>query len=195
MVGAGTGDDQNYYFELMDAIEHPIWVVPGQLRFSEGFIIKDKGDKAKTIWVQFGRSTPINVQANMDNVWKMGGAGEKGFHFVFKVNVDKEKGQDVIKLPPKEIKICGSFGEYYENSMFGPPLPTVQVRKGKDGPIAITEKSKKPEQGDIRDGGFDAMWYPKPIEIKKTFAGEFSVKLEADYPPLGKITSEWMSGE
>ena len=76
-------------------------------------------------------------------------------------------------------------------SLFGPPIPNVHVRKGKDGPVVMHEKMGRAETADINRSNV-YMYLPKDFEAKKTFVGEGSVQLECDFKPLGKITSDWV---
>lgn len=193
LIAIGSGDDATYFLDLVEAIDHPIWVVPGTFSLYEGYFITGRGDKAQTMLISAGQRRTINIEPAKDNTWKLGGSGEKGFQFVFKAETVKEGSKEIIRLPAKEVKMVGSFGEFYEFPMFGVPTPTVTVRKGKDGPVVATEKMKKPESADL-DVSTDMMWFPKTLDITKTFGGEYSVKMEGEYKPLGKITSEWISG-
>ncbi|MSR74387.1 MAG: hypothetical protein EXS14_02800 [Planctomycetes bacterium] len=190
---AGSGEDSTYYFDLMQAKDKAIWVVPGALSFQHGYIIEGRGDKANTIWITHGRSGVLNVQPSVVTTWKMGGAGDDGFTFVFKATVKKDGATESILIPAKEVKIYGAFGEQYESLMMGPPLPTVTVRKAKDGPVVATGKMKKPDNEDSRESA-DLIFLPKTLELKKDFSGGFEAKLEADYKPLGKINSAWTPG-
>lgn len=189
MIAQGSGEDITYYFDLMTAVDHPIWVVPGTFKFFEGFMAQGKGEKAQTILIRGEKAGVMTIEPAKLNSWDMGGAGS-GFTFKFKAEITKENGQEIIRIPGKEVSIVGAFGETYEYSMLGAVQPMVLVRKGKEGNAILTEKMKKAESSDL-DQDTNLMWFPKKLEIKKPFAGEASVKLECDYKPLGKITSEW----
>ena len=190
---SGSGEDSTYYFDLMQAKDKAMWVVPGALTFQHGYIIEGRGDKANTIWITRGRSGVLNVQPSALTAWKMGGAGDEGFTFVFKATVKKDGATESILIPAKEVKIFGAFGEQYESPMMGPPLPTITVRKAKDGPVVATGKMKKPDNEDSRESA-DLIFLPKTLEMKKDFSGGFEARMEADYKPLGKIVSAWIAG-
>ena len=75
-----------------------------------------------------------------------------------------------------------------------PVAPVVSIRKGKDGPIWLAKKKmRRPEREDY-NADFNLIWSPKTLEVKKAVSGDYSVKLEADYAPLGKISSQWSVG-
>ncbi len=189
---SGTGENSTFFFDLMQAKDKPMWVIPGALSFQHGYFIEGRGDKATTMWITHGRSGVLNATPDALTTWKFGGAGD-GFTFVFKASTKKEGGTESIHVPAKEIKIYGAFGEQYESPMMGPPLPTVSVRKAKDTAIQVTGKMKKPDTEDSRES-VDLIFLPKSLELKKPFAGEFEARMEAEWKPLGKIASAWTPG-
>jgi hypothetical protein len=189
LIATGTGEDDAYYYDLVEAMDGPIWVIPGIHAFYEGFIAEGKGDRTQMIRITRGRSGTIPIEAGKENVWKMGGAGD-GFRFFFEARTE---GNEVV-IPAKSVGIIGGFGEGYERSTFEPVLPTVQFRKGKDGPIVATEKMRRCETADLTaNNDNDLIWYPKTLTVKKSWTGDFMVRMEADYPPLGHIASDWIS--
>ena len=189
---SGTGENSTYYFDLMQAKDKAIWVIPGALSFQHGYFIEGRGEKAVTMWITHGRSGVINAAPNALTTWKFGGAGD-GFSFVFKATTKKEGAVESIQIPAKEIKIYGCFGEQYESPMMGTPLPTVSVRKAKETAVQVSGKMKKPDNEDSRESA-DLIFLPKSLELKKSFPGEFEARMEADWKPLGKIASAWTPG-
>ncbi len=190
LIAQSSGDDTTYFYNLMDAIDHPVWVIPGAHHFYEGFMGEGKLDKATTIHITRGRSGAFPVEVAKENVWKFGGAGDQGFTFIFNPTTE---GNEMV-IDGKTIKIFGAAGEGYERSLLGVPSGVVQVRKAKTtGPIVGSEKLKKPELADIRETR-DYMHFPKTVRMKKTWSGDYEVKIEGEHPILGKITSDWIAG-
>jgi hypothetical protein len=194
LIASGTGGDATYFINLLDAMDKPIWVVPGNHQFSHGYFAQGKGIKAKSIQIWKGRSGVQNVEVAQMNTWDFGGAGG-GFTFGFKTETRKKKGQEYVVIPAKNLKVYGAFGEEYGIFLTGHVLPEVSMRKGKDGPIWLQKKKmRKPETADYNKD-FSLIWVAKTLEVKKASAGDYSVMMEADYPPLGKIVSSWQAGE
>jgi hypothetical protein len=190
MIAQGTGDDLDYRYDLMQALDKPMWVVPGAHSFVEGYIGRGTGDRRETIWIRRGRSGLKEVQAGQMNTWAMGGTGE-GFRMAFKPELQKERGQEKVFIKGLAIEVFGSAGEEYQRFFMGPVLPEVQIRKGDEGPVVVKGQTMRlPEESDIEQTS-DYLWFPKSMEIKKNFAGDAYVKLIADYPPLGRMESEW----
>jgi len=189
-------EDQNYFHDLLQCREKPQWVVPGDRIFWEGYIAMGKGDKRQTIWIQRGRARPFTVTAGMLNIWKMGGAGDGGFVFDAKATVEKGSGgKSQIVLLGSDVKIYGSFGELYASITTGHVTPQVQVSVGKASTKAVIKKKMRaPERTDVTKNS-NNMFCPKTLELKKEFSGsDYRFKLSADYKPLGRIQSDWITG-
>ncbi|MAG57274.1 MAG: hypothetical protein CMJ83_13355 [Planctomycetes bacterium] len=193
MIAHGSAADDSYYYDLMQAVDSPMWVVAGVHNFHEGYIARGKGMKRQTLWIRKGRARAKEILVGQLNTWKMGGAGDGGFVFHFKSETRKEKGKSLIVITGKDVKLFGSGGEEYARSMLGVYLPDVQIRKGKDGPVVVRDKMRSPETADLNETT-DNMWFPKTMSAKKNFSGEFSVKMVCNYKPLGKVESEWIVG-
>ena len=186
MLAQGAGEDATYFIDLMLAAEKPIWVRPGIYSFFSGEISSGTGRKAQAMRVSKGRSGTLSIEPGKMNIWKMGAAGETGFTFGFDAEV-KERDAEII-IPGNKVKIYDCFGAEYETLSFGPPLPLVQVRKGEDGPVVVRGEMRPPDDSVIAEATTN-VFYPKPLKLKKQFQGPAVITLEADYEPLGKITS------
>ena len=194
LVASGTSADATYFINLLEATKRPIWVVPGRMRFVHGYLASGKGLKAKTIHITRGRSGTFPVEVGRMNIWKLGGAGD-GFTFQFKTETRRDKGQEYVIVPGKEIKVLGAFGEEYSRFYPGHVLPAVSFRKGKDGPIWLSKREmRRPERADY-ENDMAAIYFPRNLKVKKTVPGAYSVKMECDYQPLGHIESKWITGE
>jgi hypothetical protein len=193
LIAQGSGDMSTVFINLLDAMEKPIWVVPGSYGIAQGYIIEGTGDRTQSMIIGKGRSGVFNIGVGQLNTWELGGAGKTGFSFGFKTERTRERGQEFVMIPGNEVKVYGNFGEEYLRSTMGTPFPKVMLRKGKDGPIWFRGEMRKPERADYEKDG-SAIWYPKPMEIKKTVGGDYSVKMELDWEPLGHIESDWVAG-
>ena len=189
LLASGTGGESSYVFNLMDGVETPMWVVPGMLQFYQGFITKGKGPRMECLIIQRSeRNRGFEVKVGELNTWTLGGAGE-GFTMACEATV--RDGEIVI--PGPSIKIYGAGGELYTQSLFGAVLPKVQIRKGKDGPVAMRGEFKPSSNADT-SRSFDYVYSPSDFSERKTFSGPYAVKLTAKYGPLGKIESKWQTG-
>lgn len=194
LIARGSDGEATYYVDLMRAVEEPIWVVPTTLQISHGYISRGKGLKGDTISIDKGRSEPLKLAVDKKNTWKLGGAGEEGFHFLFETETVKENGRESIVLKGSDIRIYGNAGEEYTHFLFGHVLPEVFVRRGSEkGPVVARESTRRPEEADY-EKNFNAVWHAKTLELKKNFRGDYYVKLRVDYEPLGLIESGWIQG-
>jgi hypothetical protein len=64
----------------------------------------------------------------------------------------------------------------------------VEVHKGEGGPVVVRDEMHPPDDSVIAEATTN-VFYPKTLKLKKQFAGPAVITLEADYEPLGKITS------
>jgi hypothetical protein len=74
---------------------------------------------------------------------------------------------------------------------FGAVVPDVHIRKGKEGKAFLREEMKTRDRSQ-----YDAttIVFPADFELDKTWKGDYQIKLIADYAPLGKMESDWLSG-
>jgi hypothetical protein len=190
MIMQGASAESNYMVNLMEALDKPIWVVPTQFKFYSGYFAEGSGEKRITITVSTGRSGMVDVQAGSLETISMGGTG-KGFSLECKPETRVEKGEASIFIPGTSIQVFGSGGEEYSKLMYGPVIPEVQIRKGAEGKSSIREKMRPRDRSQLDVG---TSTFPADFMIDKPWKGEFQVKLVADYAPLGKMESEWISG-
>ncbi len=196
LVAKGTAENNHYFYNLMDCADKPMWVVPGEFDFYEGYIARGKDAKRETIYIARGPDMKwFDVKEDRLNTWKMGGSGERGFHFVAHTSTERKDGKNIIRLVGRNIHIQGNAGERYSFIMTGPVLPTLEVAAGADSTkVAIKKRMRSPERADLNET-MDNLWFPKTMELKKSFSSdEYRFKLSCDYKPLGRIESDWIRG-
>jgi hypothetical protein len=188
---AGSGADSIYFVNMMDAVEKPIWVVPTMFRVAHGYIAEGSGDKRISITIGPGRSSPTDVQAGKLETLTFGGGGT-GFTLNCAPEDKKnDKGEPILFIPGTSVLVYGSGGEEYSNMTFGAVVPDVHIRKGKEGKAFLREEMKTRDRSQ-----YDAttIVFPADFELDKTWKGDYQIKLIADYAPLGKMESDWLSG-
>lgn len=186
----GAGTEATYVVDLMAALDSPIWVVPTTFRIVSGYISEGKGDRRDTIQITPGRSGTWEVQAGSLETIELGGAGQ-GFRLHATPETRTEKGNQIVYVPGTSVKIYGAGGEEYSRSFFGRVLPEIWLSKGKEERAQVREKMRAPDRGQTN---METIFYPGDIEIKKPWKGDYQIKLIADYPPLGKMESDWITG-
>jgi hypothetical protein len=191
MILEGLNENANFYVNLVDCKDKPMWVPPGEYKFRNGYFAFGDGEKRETIRVTNTKSTSFKVAEGQLNKVPMGAAKPPGFTFTWKTEQAKDKGKTMITLPGKSIKVFGCAGEEYSYFTTGVVRPTVKMRAGKEGAVFYDKQMKAPAREDLngKNPWPDVIFFPKEAEVEKSVSGDVYVTLEADYPKLGKITS------
>ncbi len=192
LFARGSGENTEAYIDLMNAIDKPLWIPAGRWRIHKGVFVLDKKGK-KTILIGPGRSGDFQVATGKLNVWKLGGAGKKGFWMLGKVERGEKRG--TLKAVGKEIRVYGNFGEEYYNFLADRLTVDVTVRKGSKDGSKVASATMKPHPG---SGNFTVadLFFPESKIIKNVPGrGELFVKMTAKHPILGHIESDWFKVE
>lgn len=191
LIFNGQGDIASFYVNVLEAKDKPLWVPVGEYRlFSGYFAFGDAGEKRETILISPGRSGVMRVIEGRMNTLELGAAKEPGFRFLWKAETYKEKGEDMVRVLPKELKVIGCFGEEYEWFQTGVVRPLVKMRIGEKGAPFHDKEMAAPDKEDFNKDS-QLIWLPHVLEVKKPGAGEVWIQMECNYPKLGKIGSKW----
>ncbi len=193
LFARGSGENTEAYIDLMNAIDQPLWIPVGRWRIHKGVFVLDKKGK-KTILIGPGRSGDFQVSTGRLNVWKLGGAGKKGFWMLGKVERGEKRG--TLVAVGKETRVYGNFGEEYYNFLAGRLTVDVTIRKGaKDGP-KVASATMKPHPGSGNDFTVADLFFPESKIIKNVPSrGELFAKMTAEHNVLGHIESDWFKVE
>ncbi|HYC77630.1 MAG TPA: hypothetical protein VEI02_08390, partial [Planctomycetota bacterium] len=185
MIARGTGDRTDLAFNMVDAKDKWLWVVPGDYKIEYGYFAFGEAEKRETIEIDGATAKPFTVKLGEQNVLQAAGGG-KGYVFRWRA----EKSGDVVTLKGADIKVLGAMGESYMNFMPGVLRPTVRMRVGASGTPFYEKQMARPDEGSINQDGA-LRWYAKTVEVKAPGKGDVFVQLEENYPKLGKIGSEY----
>jgi hypothetical protein len=191
MILEGLNENAQFYVNLMECKDKPMWVPPGEYKFRDGYFMFGEGEKRETISVKNTRCNAFKVAEGKLNLCEMGGAKPPGFTYAWKAELEKDKGKTMIRVPGKHIQVFGCGGEEYYFFMSGVFRPHVKIRSSKDGTPFFDKQMRAPAREDLDDNKpwGDIAFFPKDIEAEKTTSGDVFVQLEGEYPKLGKITS------
>ena len=198
LLAKGSGEDEAFYFNLMAATKAPLWVPPGSYSIFRGYMVfGSDARKDGFVCVAKGRSGGFKVESGKQAVWKVGGAGEKGFWCTTDVvrNPDEATTIDVLtaRLQGDKtevfIRYYGCEGEEYFNFYPNRVFPSIEVRKNDgNGPIVAKGEMK------CEEDTYGLLWFPSKFSIKNVAKSEkVVVKLRANHDFLGKIESDWIA--
>ncbi|MCA9322752.1 MAG: hypothetical protein KDB53_18570 [Planctomycetes bacterium] len=188
LIARGSGEDIEFYFDLMKAIDKPLWVPSGQFKIHRGmFILDSKGEE--TILIGPGRAPPFKVETGRMNIWQLGGAGEQGFWMLGKAS----RSGTEAKVLGKDIEVFGNGGEQYFN--FVGELLVVDAEIRKDGPEGsrVGKETMKPYKGGDPQRSVDDMFWPDNATFDKLpKSGKLVIQFSAKHGVLGQIQSDWI---
>ena len=188
LIAKGIGEQSSFFFDLMYAIDRPMWIPKGKYEIHRGlFVLDSKGEK--TVLIGKGRSSTFEVKTGQMNTWKLGGTGDKGFWMLGKVEAGDKKGERIAV--GKEVHVYGDFGEEYFNFLAERLSPTIELRKENGNGSKIASAEMKPHTG---GGEFTIadLYHPKDTVLKNVpSSGKIVARWTANHGLLGKIKSEW----
>ena len=191
LIFGGSGDLASFFINVIDAKDKPMWVPVGEYSLTSGyFAFGEAGEKRETILISKGRSGSFRVIEKRMNTLELGAAKDPGFRFLWKAESFEEKGEKMVRVAPKELKVIGCFGEEYEWFQTGVVRPLVKMRMGEKGAPFFDKEMAFPDKEDFNKDS-QLIWLPHVLEVKKPGAGEVWIQMECNYPKLGKITSKW----
>ena len=102
MILEGLNENAQFFINLMDCKDKPMWVPPGEYKFRNGYFSYGEGEKRETISVGNAKSMQFKVAEGTLNKVQMGAAKAPGFTCTWKTEQTKDKGKTMINLRGQE---------------------------------------------------------------------------------------------
>ncbi|MFT7616820.1 MAG: hypothetical protein ACI97A_000450 [Planctomycetota bacterium] len=191
LIIKGSGEDAEAYFDIVKAMDEPMWIPPGRYQIHLGYFTFGSGKKMSHILIKGGRSAPLIATSGQLSTWELGGSGEYGFRMRGKFEAGEKSGEVVVS--GKDIEVFGNHGEVYFNLHAERIAPMAVVKKDSGTGKTLGKKQMKiMEKGEKLE-----LWSPGNVTIKN--CGSNSTKrfgqLSFKHGILGNIVSDWMRVE
>ncbi|MEZ6194343.1 MAG: hypothetical protein R3F20_01240 [Planctomycetota bacterium] len=192
LVAQGSGEASDFFIDLTRAMDGIVWVPATTLKIYRGYFITGKGRNEGSVLIGPGRSRGFKIETGKINVWKLGGAGEKGFWLDAKIK-HEDGDPSVVEVIGKSLRVYGNDGEEYFNFLGGRPTPKVELRRGDaNGSRIGTEEMKEPSGTSIPR---DEYFFPSTVKVKNA-KGDVVGRLElSKHPIFGDAASEWIKAD